>query len=188
MTGPPILQLLAPAGATRPGAPPERAGAKLDRAWLASLERALEADRSLASAERKSKKVGLGVHLTSLHGVRAPSSSGPASSAAPAEVAAPDRGVSEAIASTNDAALREPLRWHIEWAEAEAGVRVWLGSDHRGDAALEAQVAAVVAELRRQLEERGVRLLTVTCNGREVWAAGKGNETNESRPAPTEGS
>ncbi len=188
MSGPPLLQLIAPAGATSPGAPPERAGDKTDRAWLASLERALEADRSLAAAERNGKKVGLGGQLASPLAVRAPLDALPSSSARPANVAATDRGAAEAIRGPNDGAPREPLRFHVEWTEAEAGVRVWLGSDHRGDAALDAHVAAVVAELRRQLEVRGVRLLTVTCNGREVWAAEKDNETNGSRPAPTEGS
>lgn len=61
---------------------------------------------------------------------------------------------------------REPIRSHVEWT-AE-GVRLWLGVDARAELPLEMLVGSLVRELRRLAAARGIRVLGLYCNGREV--------------------
>lgn len=184
----PLTKLGVPvAGSAALAEQPGRQGTAPDRAWLASLEQALDRDRQLSASERRRGAAAFGCAPSIAQPIPPP----PVKLGVPCEggqQASPgvSRLLAESIATGSGPEQREPLRWHAEWAEA--GVRVWLGADHAaGDAAQATQVAAIVAELRRQLDGRGVRLLNVTCNGREVWAAEKGNEGTRSHSASTEG-
>ena len=71
-------------------------------------------------------------------------------------------------ASTAATVERDPLRVHAEWSEA--GVRVWLGADAQGLAAID----AVTRQLQQWLGSQGARLLGVVCNGKDVWPRAPG--------------
>ena len=61
-----------------------------------------------------------------------------------------------------EAAAREPIRLHADWSSD--GVRLWLGLD----ASLAAALPTIAAQLQRWLSIQGVRLLSISCNGRPV--------------------
>lgn len=83
------------------------------------------------------------------------------------DVEAPNESESAAPrdASASAASEREPLRVHAEWSDN--GVRVWMGADLQGLAA----VGAVTRQLQQWLGRQGVRLLGVVCNGQEIWSS-----------------
>jgi hypothetical protein len=56
----------------------------------------------------------------------------------------------------------EPIRLHADWSEE--GVRLWLGMDP----ALAESLRAITAQLQRWLSAQGVRVLSISCNGRVV--------------------
>jgi hypothetical protein len=160
---------LPPADLTRPGgqvSAPE--GAERKRLWLASLEEALLREGERTGVERRSKKGVLAPCMPTAalpEALRCAANRGSEA----AEPMGPDSLLGRATAGLLAGDSWEPLRFHAEWSDA--GLHVWLGSDRQGEnAALGAQVTALITELRRQLEVRGVRLLRVTCNGREAWA------------------
>ncbi len=59
---------------------------------------------------------------------------------------------------------RDPIRLHADWSTD--GVRLWLGMDASMGAALQ----SVTTHLQRWLSAQGVRLLSISCNGRLVVA------------------
>jgi hypothetical protein len=65
-------------------------------------------------------------------------------------------------ATARVAAANEPIRLHADWS-AE-GVRLWLGMDAPAADALQ----AITLQLQRWLSAQGVRLLSISCNGRVV--------------------
>ena len=91
-----------------------------------------------------------------------------ASSGASASDEATDTEIAEreptSAHDTDATGEREPLRVHAEWSDA--GVRVWLGADAQGLAAVD----AVTRQLQQWLRGQGTRLLGVVCNGLQVWS------------------
>jgi hypothetical protein len=74
-----------------------------------------------------------------------------------------DIGVRAAkVVTTTGATAREPIRLHAHWSPD--GVQLWLGMD----ASLAVTLQSVTAQLRRWLSVQGVRLLSISCNGRLV--------------------
>ena len=59
-------------------------------------------------------------------------------------------------------AWREPIRLHADWS-AE-GVRLWLGMD----ASQVASLHSITVQIQRWLSTHGLKLLTISCNGRIV--------------------
>ncbi len=73
-------------------------------------------------------------------------------------------------------AVNEPIRIHAQWSEA--GLRLWLGLD----AEVLAQARQITDELQRWVAREGVRLLSLSCNGRPLVdsdAIAEGAEWNE---------
>jgi hypothetical protein len=82
----------------------------------------------------------------------------PGSDRAKADPAATvQRGAAARVVAAN-----EPIRLHADWS-AE-GVRLWLGMDAPAADALQ----AITLQLQRWLSAQGVRLLSISCNGRVV--------------------
>ena len=138
-------------------------------------------DASSATQALVSALGGL-VEALTVVGVEAPSQAMPAMatpSLASGATATPGANASDEAADTEVAEMREPtpardagatgerdvLRVHAEWSDA--GVRVWLGADAQGLAAVD----AVTRQLQQWLGSQGTRLLGVVCNGKEVWSA-----------------
>jgi hypothetical protein len=82
-----------------------------------------------------------------------------------ADVEAANESESAAPRDASATSEREPLRVHAEWSDN--GVRVWMGADLQGLAA----VGAVTRQLQQWLGRQGVRLLGVVCNGQEIWSS-----------------
>ena len=57
---------------------------------------------------------------------------------------------------------RQAVRFHAEWSAL--GVRLWLGMDTQAAAS----AGLLVAQLQRAIVAAGSRLLSITCNGRDV--------------------
>ena len=59
-------------------------------------------------------------------------------------------------------AASEPIRLHADWSAD--GVRLWLGMD----ASLAGTLPSITLQLQRWLSSQGVRVLSISCNGRVV--------------------
>ena len=70
-----------------------------------------------------------------------------------------------AMMSTPTSSESPALRLHAEWSIE--GVRLWCGADK----AVESTATALAPQLVRSLGEQGVRLITLVCNGRAIYAA-----------------
>jgi hypothetical protein len=77
-----------------------------------------------------------------------------------------------AMAGSQSGAPREPIRLHADWSEE--GVRLWLGMDasHLGSLEL------INAQLQRWLSTQGLKLLSMSVNGRTVDQAHQPNDSD----------
>lgn len=73
-----------------------------------------------------------------------------------------DRARHAGARAASAATLRDPIRLHADWSAD--GVRLWLGMD----ASLAASLQSITAQLQLWLSAQGVRLLSISCNGRLV--------------------
>jgi len=70
--------------------------------------------------------------------------------------------VQHGVPGRSAASPKEPVRLHADWS-AE-GVRLWLGMD----ADVAGTLPSITLQLQRWLSAQGVRLLSISCNGRAV--------------------
>ena len=81
-------------------------------------------------------------------------------------------GGDESLVLDRTATPTLPVRVHAE--ESPDGVRVWIGVDR----ALLAKAPFISAEVQRSIAQRGVRILSLTCNGQPIA------NTTESKEPP----
>ncbi|RYF52379.1 MAG: hypothetical protein EOO27_28645 [Comamonadaceae bacterium] len=103
--------------------------------------------------------VGLSTAMVTLNGALARSA---AQGRAADDIGAEGPGRPPCLASSRGAAPREPIRLHADWS-AE-GLHLWLGMD----ASQLASLQSITAQLQRWLSTQGLKLLSMSCNGRVV--------------------